>query len=136
MKLLVDTNVIISGLFGSRSYPGQVMRHWRERHSQWVTCEQQLEELTRVMGTPYVMDKVEGTFGSAYAFMMEFHAHTDCLVIEPPFAPLCRDPFDDYLLAMMDRYPIDFLISGDKDLLSLKGSHPKILSPRELIDRL
>ena len=136
MRLLVDTNVVISGLLGRNSIPGQLMQLWQARQCQWLTCEQQLIELTRVIQSPFIASKVEGSYGSTYAFMLEFQAKTHRLVLEPPFEAVCRDPSDDYLIAMLTRFPVDFLITGDKDLLSLKSIYPKILTPRELIDRL
>jgi uncharacterized protein len=136
MRLLVDTNVVISGLLSRNSVPGQLMQLWRDRQCQWLTCEQQLEELTRVIQYPFIIGKVEGSYGSAYTFMMEFQAKTSRVELEPPFEPVCRDSTDDYLIAMLTRFPVDFLITGDKDLLSLKSAYPRILTPRELIDRL
>jgi uncharacterized protein len=136
MKLLVDSNVIVSGLLGSKSSPGQLMQLWIERRCEWLTCDQQLEELSRVIAEPYIMSRVEGSVGSAYAFMRMFHLKTTHVLVEPPYEAVCRDPNDDYLIALLLRHPVDFLISGDKDLLSLKHSYPKILTPRELIDRL
>jgi len=136
VKLLLDSNVIVSGLLSTKSSPGQLMRLWRERYCEWVTCEQQLAELTVVLCRPWVASRVDGSLGSVYAFMREFHGKTTQLTLEPPFEPVCRAPNDDFLLAMLTRHPIDFLVSGDKDLLSLKHLYPTILTPRELIDRL
>ena len=136
MRLVVGTNVILSGLIGSKSSPGRIMTLWLERHSEWVTCAQQIEEITRVLAEPYFANRVEDSFGSAYAFMRMFHLKAIHLVVMPPFKAICRDPNDDYLMALLLQHPVDFLITGDKDLLSLKSAYPKILTPRELIDRL
>ncbi len=136
MRLLVDSNVILSGLTGSKSSPGQLMSLWLERHCEWVTCTQQIEELTRVLAQPCFANRVEDSFGSAYTFMRMFHLKATHLAVVPPFEAVCRDPNDDYLMAMLLQHPVDFLITGDKDLLSLKSAYPTILTPRELIDRL
>jgi len=136
MRLLVDSNVILSGLIGSKSGPGRIMTLWLERQCDWVTCEQQIEEMTRVLAEPYFANRVEDSFGSAYSFMRMFHLKAIHVVVVPPFEAICRDPNDDYLMAMLLQHPVDFLITGDKDLLSLKSTQPKILTPRELIDRL
>lgn len=88
------------------------------------------------MCRPWVANRVDGSLGSVYAFMREFHGKTTRLALEAPFEPVCRDPNDDFLIAMLTRHAIDFLVSGDKDLLSLNHIYPRILTPRELIDRL
>ena len=136
MRLLVDSNVIVSGLLRSNSSSGQLMQLWLERRCEWLTCDQQIEELNRVIAEPYIMSRVEGSFGSAYAFMRMLHLKTTHVLVEPPYEAVCRDPDDDYLIALLSRHPIDFLISGDKNLLALKPLYPKILTPRVLIDRL
>ncbi len=136
MRLLVDINVIVSALFNRQSAPGLVMRHWRERHSEWLTCEQHLAELTMMLARPHVSAKIDGTLGSAYQFVNEFHARSTMVPLQPPFEALCRDVDDDYLLALLTRHKADFLITGDKNLLALKAQFPNIISARELIDRL
>ena len=88
------------------------------------------------MAEPYLADRVEDSFGAAYSFMRMFHLKSTHVVVTPPFRAICRDPHDDYLFAVLREHPIDFLITGDKDLLSLKSDYPKILTPRELIGRL
>jgi hypothetical protein len=40
-----------------------------------------------------------------------------------PILPLSRDPKDDYLLIFAADYEIDFLVTGDKDLLVLQQWH-------------
>jgi putative PIN family toxin of toxin-antitoxin system len=36
---------------------------------------------------------------------------------------ICRDPKDDFLLALAKQSKADFLVTGDKDLLELKKYH-------------
>ncbi len=44
--------------------------------------------------------------------------------------PICRDPKDDYLLALAKKGKADFLITGDDDLLVLKKhGKTRILKP-------
>jgi uncharacterized protein len=136
VRLLVDVNVIVSALFNSESTSGLLMRHWRQRQSEWLTCEQQMAELVEVLSRPHVASRVVGTMGSVYQFAHEFHKRSTLLPLEPPFEAHCRDPDDDYLVAMLLRHKPDFLVTGDKDLLALKPQFPRILTPRELIAKL
>ena len=48
-----------------------------------------------------------------------------------------RDPKDLYLLSMAESVPVDFIVSGDKDLTDL-GSHAgiPIITYTELLQRL
>ena len=64
--------------------------------------------------------------------------HADCTLIKltPPFPAQCRDPKDDYLVALLLQSKAMHLVSGDKDLLVLKDKWPAILSATEFLDRL
>lgn len=60
------------------------------------------------------------------------------LVNDPPapHPPLCRDPADDYLVALAVHAQADALVSGDKDLLELAGAPVRVVAPRALIEDL
>jgi len=48
---------------------------------------------------------------------------------------ITRDPKDDYLLQYAAHYAIDFLITGDKDLLALgQVQNVRIVSPAQFLD--
>jgi len=50
--------------------------------------------------------------------------------VKPPYDRICRDPKDDYLLALAKKGQADFLITGDEDLLVLKKyGKARILKP-------
>ena len=49
-------------------------------------------------------------------------------------AAICRDPDDDYLLALSKVSKADVLLTGDLDLLSLSEfGHTRIISPKEFL---
>ncbi len=51
--------------------------------------------------------------------------------------PLCRDPNDEMFIATAFAGKVDFLVSGDKDLLVLKNDLDlKIVNPRQFLDAL
>jgi predicted nucleic acid-binding protein len=47
-----------------------------------------------------------------------------------------RDPDDDYLIALARAATVDALVSGDEDLTSLELDDLRIVSPRQVLDRL
>ena len=60
-------------------------------------------------------------------------------VVDPPplQRPVCRDPDDDEVLALAIATKADFIVSGDKDLLSLGNPHGiPILAPTEALSLL
>jgi uncharacterized protein len=46
------------------------------------------------------------------------------------------DPDDDYLVALARAAAVDALVSGDEDLTSLELADLRILTPRQVLDRL
>lgn len=60
------------------------------------------------------------------------------LVADPPLPhpAVCRDPDDDYLVALARAARVDALVTGDRDLLELVDAGVAVITPRELIERL
>jgi len=54
----------------------------------------------------------------------------------PPYPAVCRDPGDDYLVALARAAAVDALVTGDRDLLELEDIGVAVITPRELIERL
>ncbi|MGZ6692293.1 MAG: putative toxin-antitoxin system toxin component, PIN family, partial [Solirubrobacteraceae bacterium] len=56
----------------------------------------------------------------------------------PPHPAVCRDPDDDYLVALATAHTASVLVSGDDDLLAIDPSEleVEILTPRRFVDRL
>jgi predicted nucleic acid-binding protein len=58
--------------------------------------------------------------------------------IDEPFPPITRDRNDDYLLAYAQVGAADYLVTGDKDLLALRGQVPGlgIVTPAQFVEIL
>jgi predicted nucleic acid-binding protein len=67
-------------------------------------------------GTPHaLLDRVrEGT-------LVEVRELTEVIAPPPLAEPVCRDPDDDTMLALGVAASVDLIVSGDKDLLTLKS---------------
>jgi putative PIN family toxin of toxin-antitoxin system len=53
-----------------------------------------------------------------------------------PHPAVCRDPGDDYLVALARTAVVDALVTGDRDLLELEDIGVAVITPRELVERL
>ena len=98
-------------------------------------CEQELDEIRRVIARPK-FDKLISAETRYYFFEMVYDIcfFTD-ITIEAKSN--IRDPKDLYLLSMAESVPVDYIISGDKDLTDLKqhGNIP-VLTYNELLAKL
>ena len=117
MRLVVDTNILISALLVGTSLPAHLIVLWREGRFDLLTSAEQLDELMRVTRYPKIRERL--TPALAGRLINELR-EVAVLVTNLPTVTICADPFDNYLLAMAAAGSTDFLVTGDKrDLLSL-----------------
>lgn len=135
MKLAIDTNLLISATFKQSTPPALVLAAWRMKRFQWVSCDQQITELSEALRRPQIVQRMVG--GSDLAERLLAELQFDCTLqkLTTPLPRVCRDVKDDFLFALFEQHGIDLIISGDKDVLALKDRYP-VLTARELIDRL
>ena len=95
-----------------------------------------MEELSRVLARPKIILRIADGVLTAQALVHQMHAVCTFHSLEPPYPAVCRDPKDDYLIALFTQSQPMHFITGDKDLLVLKGKWPAILTATEFLDRL
>lgn len=135
MNYAVDTNLLVSATFSQTTPPALVIAAWRMGKFSWITCSFQLDEIADTLVKPNLVARSRA--GLPLMRMLIAKIREDCrlVTIAQPFPRVCRNPDDDFLFALFDRGHVDAIISGDKDVLTLKGRYP-VMTPRELIDRL
>ena len=136
MKLILDTNIVLSALFKPQSPSSAIIQMWREEVFEWVSCDQQLEELSRVLCRPKIISRIAGGMVTAQAFVQQMYVGCTFYSLIQPYAPVCRDAKDDYLVALLQQAKAMHLLTGDKDLLVLKNKWPAILNVTEFLNRL
>jgi putative PIN family toxin of toxin-antitoxin system len=125
LRLVLDTNVLVSGMAYPGSIPGKILQVWRQGGLQVVLSRYILDETARVLprlsrirwSTVEIQDLIDGLM-----FLAE--------MVEPESAldPALRDPVDQAILGTLLASRADYLITGDKDLLARAESYP-ILTP-------
>lgn len=130
MRVVLDTNVLVSGIFFTGP-PYEILRAWREgRLRLLVTLEiiREYEAVLERLQTQY--PGVDAT--DALALII---AHSE--VIKAPALPrlISADPDDDKFLACAVAGRARFIISGDKHMLSLaEYEGVRIVRPRAFLD--
>lgn len=59
MRVVVDTNILVSTLLSADSVPGQLVAHSRAGRFAVLTCSQQLDELMRVTRYPKIRKRLQ-----------------------------------------------------------------------------
>ena len=133
MRAVIDTNVLLSALLW-RGSPYALMEHVRNGTVTLVSSPALLAELARVIGRTK-FDVTLARSGTSRAQTLAQLRRLAEVVEPPPLAqPVCRDPDDDAVLALALAAQLDWVVSGDDDLLSL-GSFEgiPIVSPAQAL---
>lgn len=128
LRVVLDTNVLVSGLAYPASVPGQIVGAWRAGQLKLVLSAAILDELARVL--PRLPRAGVGAAEARdLADSLLFLADVVDTIEVPP-DPRLRDAADQPILATLRASAADYLISGDKDLLALAKSYP-IVTPAD-----
>ncbi|MGD2099340.1 MAG: putative toxin-antitoxin system toxin component, PIN family [Desulfobacterales bacterium] len=130
MKIVLDTNVFISGVFFAGP-PHEVLKAWRDGRIQILISKKIIEEYRRV-----------GVLLSKQFPDIEFAPVLQLLAIHAEFvqpkkmtAQVCEDPDDDKFLECALSGKSNLIVSGDKHLLKISGHKGiVIVNPRNFVD--
>ncbi len=133
MRALFAVNVLISGLLARAGAPALLLGKWLEGEFELVVTERLLAELEATLARPKLRRHFDEAEVSGFLELLRGLAES---IEDPEAAPSIRsrDPKDDYLIAAAASARAT-LVTGDADLLELKGSIP-VLSPRAFLDSL
>ena len=131
-RVVVDTNVFVSGLLRESSIPGQAAA--RARHNAMLlVSDATMRELADVLAQEkfdrYVTVQQRVRFLRLIANVAEFVP-----IVQP--VRECRDPNDDKLLEVALNGRADVIVTGDSDLLAMSPWRGiAILSPANYLTR-
>ena len=131
MRIVLDTNVFISGIFFSGP-PSQILKAWGNQSFQMVLSQQILDEYQRVaedlsskFPTIDILPIIElvtihGQFINTHGFDIA----------------VCEDPDDDKFIECAVASKCKTIVSGDKHILKLTGYQGiTVLNPRNFVDK-
>ncbi len=131
MKLVVDTNVVVSGIFFSGP-PYQILNAWRHGKIKLVLSPEIFSEYQRVA------EKLSNQFEEVdlSAWLELLLANSSIVESAPLKESVCEDPDDDKFLACALASDATFIISGDKHLLDISGYRGvAVIRPRSFVDK-
>jgi putative PIN family toxin of toxin-antitoxin system len=135
MKVVLDTNVLISGLAYPDSIPGRIVAAW-DLHALRVSMSHfQLDEVSRVLRYPKIRKLLRWCGGHIESFIRQLMLRVDVVEIQATGATVPDDPDDMPILATVIASSADVLVTGDSDLLALKDRYP-IETPAQFVRRL
>ncbi len=124
MRIVADANVFVSAALGrSPAAPSaRIITAALDGRIELVGSPALLEEVANVLSRPRIRARVSAE--DARLFLDDVAAQV-VMFTDPADPPsICRDPDDDYLVALAATSGADVLVSGDNDLLAVEKTKP------------
>ena len=133
MRVLIDTNVLISAALSASGVPYQAYVKAASYPNHGLICEQNVDEMKRVFNKKFPMRLAA----------LDRFLSTALLTLELVPVPVDEDVSESQIRDVKDR-PIlraalmakaDILVTGDKDFLESGLEHPEIMAPADFLER-
>lgn len=131
MKIVLDTNVFISGIFFSGP-PAQILRAWKDGKIQIVLSKEILNEYQRVG------EELSKKFPSVdiEPIIELLTMYGEVVETQGISVTVCEDPDDNMFIECAIASGSKIIVSGDKHLLKISGYQDiESVKPRDFVDR-
>lgn len=118
MRVVIDTGVLVSALIQRQGTTGAVLRALRDGRFTVIYTSPILEEVIDVLGRPQIYKKYHIEPEDIRALIDLVRLRGELVVINRR-VKICRDPEDDKFLDAALAGEVDFVVSGDFDLIEL-----------------
>ena len=131
MRIMIDTNIIISAILFPNSLPSRFVEEVTSKHS-IVLCSHIIDELHRVFNKKF-KDKLLylEKFLSKFSFELVYTPQD----IEIDKYPDIRDVADLPILVSAIVEDVDVIVTGDKDFFDVEIEKPEIITVKEYFER-
>jgi|TARA_B100001971_G_scaffold211611_1_gene239706 putative PIN family toxin of toxin-antitoxin system len=130
MRLVIDTNVFVSGIFWEGNFCSQIIEKWKKRKFDLINSIEILDEFIRTL-KDFKIQMPDDMIEEWRNLIIE-----NAVIVEPSIILniVKDDPDDNKFLEAAVTGKVDYIISQDKHLLKLKEfEHIPIMNPEEFI---
>jgi putative PIN family toxin of toxin-antitoxin system len=136
MKAVVDTNILIRALIKPRGTVGPIITRLRNGDYTLVYSTPLLDELIEKLALPRIRRKYRLEVNEIEA-LVALIALRGALVTPSRRVKVCRDPDDDMVIEAALAGMAEYVVTGDKDLLTLKEFESvRFITPRMFLSVL
>ncbi len=131
MKVLIDTNVLVSAALNPNGVPAAAYKKAASYPNHCMICEQNLDELKRIFQQkfPKKLSALENFLATARTTLELVPVPKEETALESAI----RDVNDRPILRAAVKAGADILLTGDKDFLSSEITTPAMMSPSEFV---
>ena len=120
MKAVLDTNVIVSAAINPKGPPAEILRKWRADSFIWVISPGLLAEVRRVILSPQIKQYLNWDEAEVIDFLSAIPHIARMVSPKRKLQAVKNDPADDQVIEAAVAADVDYIVSGDRDLLNLK----------------
>ncbi|MFN0300056.1 MAG: putative toxin-antitoxin system toxin component, PIN family [Burkholderiales bacterium] len=121
MRIVLDTNIVVSGLLWSGA-PSRMLQAIRDARISAFSSRALLIELTEVLGRPHLAKLIAGQHTNPEQLVRGYTLLAPPVPISAIEAVVRGDPDDDVLIATAVAARADLIVSGDRKVLAV-GEH-------------
>lgn len=134
LRVVLDTNVIISGVITDHGAPFQVLQRWRNSEFALITSEPILKEVERVLNYPKIKRKRRFTEENIRNVIELLRKYGIAAPADVTIEAVPEDPADDKFIVAAVEAEADYIVSGDRHLKDIGSYHGiGIISPDEFL---
>lgn len=135
IRAVLDANTIVSGLLRFRagaSPPVEILRAWIAERFLLCISDELLDEVTRTLAKPWFLARIVPAEFEPVISALHMEAYRITIAIE--VSEIASYPEDDLVLAAAASASVDYLVTGDKQLLALGTFRDVVIvSPRDFL---
>lgn len=136
MKVVLDTNIWISGLLYPKRSAGKILKAWHDEKFTVVTSLPLVEEIRRTLSYRKIHKYLQWDEAVIDQYLLFLKFFTEQITLEGNQKVVVpRDGKDEPILMTFLQSQAHYLVTGDEDLLSLKDQY-KIISLAEFCELL
>jgi uncharacterized protein len=138
LRVVIDTNVIVSGILSRTGAPAETLNAWRERRFLLLSSPAIIEEVNAVLHYPHLKNKYQLS-DEEINLTITLLEHDALLVLGDAdvTGSVPADPKDEMFLACALGGLADVIVSGDHHLLDLGVFRDiPIINARQFLDQL
>jgi hypothetical protein len=137
LKVVLDTNVILSGTILDYGPSYEILEAWRQDRFLLIISEALIEEAQEKLREPRLQKNYRLTQGEIQRLLRALRKHSRLVPGRLTLRVIKEDPEDDQVIIAAVEGGADYIISGDRHLQDL-GEYQgiKVLSPAQFAARL
>ena len=132
MRVILDTNILLSAFFKADSPPNLLVHAWMDGRFDLLSSAEQIDEITRVARYPHVRKLIHS---AEIGWLINRLRDRASLLTDLPSLDISPDAADNFLFSMAEAGAASHLVTGDKSgvLAFRKHRSTQIVNARQMV---